>query len=273
MKTSRGKQIVMWMKTDYPIEWVPANQEYILASLREEWRQCALSEGEETERVERQLPMFTTTIHEWRESMDLVGWKALGQALNASWGTQFSADQWFNVLEPAREKTIRELCALLATQARRPLVPPARMLGCQCPTAGIFLAIRCLLVQVGAPCDLRPSTPLAPFLQRWPEVFQQRISRLAPGGLLFTYKQETLTLLVILFYILAALLVLLSLVAGSPWPAIGGVFFYGLGWSAAGCGRWFPGPVTLGSVTTFRGLTEAIIEQQSRTGFGPVKSS
>ena len=273
MKTSRGEQIVIGMKTDYPFEWVPANQEYMLASLREQWRQCALSEGEEAEKVERQLPTFTTTIHEWRESMDLVGWKALGQALNESWGTQFSADQWFNVLEPARERTIRELCALLATQAHRPLVPPVQMLGCKCTTAGVFLAIRSLLVQAGAPRDLRPSTPLAPFLQRWPEVFQQRISRLAPGGLLFTYKQETLTLLVILFYIFVALLVLLSLVAGSPWLAIGGVFFYGLVWTAAGCGRWFPGSVTLESATTFRGLTEAIIKQQSRTGFGLVKSS
>jgi hypothetical protein len=232
-----------------------------------------LSEGEEAEAVARQLHVPTTTVHEWREALDLVGWKALGQALNETWGTRFSPDQWFEVLEPAREKTLQGVCDLLATQARRPLVPPARMLGCECATAGVFLAIRSLLVQAGASPGLRPSTPLAPFLENWPEVFQQQISRLAPGGLLFTHKQETLTLVVILCYVFAALLVLLSLVAGSPWPAIGAVFFYGLGWTAAGCGRWFHDPLTLESATTFRDLTEAIVEQQSRTGFGPVKSS
>ncbi|HEY9172542.1 MAG TPA: hypothetical protein VI136_09690 [Verrucomicrobiae bacterium] len=260
------------MRTGYAIELVLATPEYILASLREEWRQCALSEGEEAEAVERQLPSFTTTVHEWREALDLVGWKSLGQALNESWGTQFSRDQWFQVLEPAREKTLRDVCELLATQARRPLVPPARILGCECATAGVFLAIRSLLVQAGASPGLRPSTPLAPFLEQWPEVFQQQISRLAPGGLPLMRKQETLTLIVTLCYVFAALLVLLGLVVGSPWPAIGGAFFYGLGWTAAGCGRWFADPVTLASVTTFRDLTEAIVEQQSRTGFGPVKS-
>jgi hypothetical protein len=58
---------------------------------------------------------------------------------------------------PAREKTLRGVCELLATQARRPLVPPANMLGRECASAGVFLAMRALLVQVGAPPDLRPS--------------------------------------------------------------------------------------------------------------------
>ncbi len=61
------------MKAGYPIGWVPATPDYIFASLREEWRQCALSEGEEAEEVERQLPALTTTVHEWREALDLVG--------------------------------------------------------------------------------------------------------------------------------------------------------------------------------------------------------
>jgi hypothetical protein len=261
------------MKTEYPIEWAPVAPDYILASLCEEARQCALLEGEDSRDVERCLPTFATTVKEWREAMDLVRWKPLGHALNESWRTDFSTDEWFQVLEPAREKTLREVCELLATRARRPLVPPARIMGCECMTAGLFLAIRSLLVQAGAPPTIRPSTPLASFLQKWPEVFQQDISRLAPGGLLLTHKQETLTLVVILCYILAALLGLLSLVAGSPWPAISAVLFYGLGWTAAGCGKWFPGPLTLESVTTFRDLTETIVEQQSRTGFGPVKSS
>ena len=34
------------MKTDYSIEYVPATPKYILACLREEWRQCAMPDGE-----------------------------------------------------------------------------------------------------------------------------------------------------------------------------------------------------------------------------------
>lgn len=260
------------MKAEYPIEWVPTTAEYILASLRQEWRQCALIEGEQPDDVERELPTFATTVHDWREAMDLVGWNGLGRALNESWGTHFTPDQWFTVLEPAREKTLRGVCELLATEVRRPLVAPARLMGRQCATAGVFLAIRSLLVQAGAPPNLRPSARLEPFLERWPEVFVQQVSRLSPGGLPFTHEQETLTLLVVLCYILAALLVLVSLIAASPWPAIGGVFLYGLGWIGAGCGRWFPGSLKLDSAATFRDLTKAIVEQQSRTGFGPVKT-
>jgi hypothetical protein len=205
--------------------------------------------------------------------MDLVGWRALGRALNESWGTQFTPDQWFLVLEPAREKTLRGVCELLATRARRPVVPPARLLGRECAAAGVFLAIRSLLVQAGAPPALRPSTPLEPFLQKWPEVFLKQISRLSPGGLSFICKQEFLTTVVVFSYILAALLTLLGLLTKDPWLPIAGMALFGLGWIGAGCGCWFPGSLELDSVTNFRGLTEAIIAQQSRSGLGPDKSS
>jgi hypothetical protein len=50
--------------------------------------------------------------------------------------------------------------------------------------------------------------------------------------------------------------------------ASGAVILYGLAWIGAGCGGWFPGPLKLEAVTNFRGLTEAIVEQQRRSGFG-----
>lgn len=261
------------MKPEYSINWVPATPEYILASLREEWRQCALIEGEQPDDIERELPAFAVTVHEWRETLDLLGWRALGRALNESWGTRFTPDQWFSVLEPARERTLRGVCELLATQALRPVVPPARLLGHECAAAGVFLAIRSLLVQAGAPPQLRPSTPLESFLQKWPEVFLTQISRLSPGGLSFTRKQEFLTAVVVLSYILAALLTLLGLLAKDPWLPIAGLALFGLGWIGAGCGRWFQGSLEMDSVTDFRGLTEVIMTQQSRAGLGPVESS
>ncbi len=54
------------MSADYPIQWAPATPGYTLAGLQEEWRQCALRDEE------GQRPTFETTVHEWREAMDLV---------------------------------------------------------------------------------------------------------------------------------------------------------------------------------------------------------
>jgi hypothetical protein len=260
------------MKADYPIECVPATPEYILACIREEWRQSMLLDGEESDDVERQLPTFASTVHKWRETLDLVGWRPLGRALNEDWGTQFTKRQWFSVLMPAREKTLRGVCELLATQACRRLVPPAKMLGRECPSAGVFLAIRAFLVQAGAPPDLRPSTPLEPFLHKWPEVFLQQVSHLAPGGVPFTRQNEGFNTLIALSYILSGLLLLLGLFAKDPWMTCGAVILYGLGWIGAGCGGCFPGPLKLEAVNDFRGLTEAIVERQRRSGFGPENS-
>ena len=90
------------MKTNYPIERVPATPEYILACIREEWRQTVLSDEDDPANVERQLPTFGTTIHEWREALNLLGRRALGRALNECWGTKFSEWRWFSVLVPTR---------------------------------------------------------------------------------------------------------------------------------------------------------------------------
>ena len=256
------------MKADYPIEYVPATPEYILACIREQWRQNALLDGEKPDDAEGQLPTFVTTVYEWREAMDLVGWRPLGKALNEDWETQFTESQWFAVLMPAREKTLGGVCELLATQARRWVLPSAKMLGRECAAAGVFLAMRALLVQAGAPRELRPSTPLEPFLQKWPEVFLQQVSRLAPGGLPFTRQNETFNTLIALSYIFSGLLLLLGLLVKDPWIASGAITLYGLAWIGAGCGRSFPGPLRLEAVTNFHGLTETIVAQQRRSGFG-----
>ena len=74
------------MKVDHPIERVPATPEYVLACFREERHQCAMPNGESDDGKSQQLPTFETTIHEWREALDLVWWSPLGQGLNKLWG-------------------------------------------------------------------------------------------------------------------------------------------------------------------------------------------
>ena len=169
------------MKSSYPITWLPATPEYILAGIQAEWRQFALDCEFTAEDMERQMPTFNTTIRQWCDDAMLDEWTPLGTALNQTWGTKFTRKQWRQVLEPAREKTIRGVCELLATQARRPLIPPAIILGRECKSAGVFLAIRSLLIEAGAPARLRPSSSVEPYLKKWPKVFHEKINRSVHG--------------------------------------------------------------------------------------------
>jgi hypothetical protein len=255
------------MRADHAVQWVPATPEYILACIQEDWRQCALPEEE------GRLPTFETTVHEWREAMNLVWWSPLGQALNKSWGTRFSEWQWFSVLVPARDMQLRGVCKLLATKAQRPVVQPVRILGGNCASAGVFLAIRSLLVSVGASPDLRPSTPLKPFLQKWPKVFLKEVSRLVPGGLPFGFAGNRFARGFVWSAILGGLLLAASGILNEPALIIGGVILFAVGWLGGMFGStWFPAHLTLGNVKTFRGLTEMIVKQQRQVSIGPAKA-
>lgn len=253
------------MKADYPVEWVPATPDYILAAIQEEWRQCAIPD--EAEEPGGSLPGFFTTVHQWREGLGLVGWSRLGYALNKQWGTKISGWRWFQVLVPAREKTLREVCNLLATQARQPVFPRAGFLGCAGQSAGVFLAVRSLLIQAGASRDLRPSTSLEPFLRKWPKVFVKQVSELAPGGLPLAFVNKFFERLAMLSFAAGLLLVLLSALASEPYVVVAGTLLLGAGWLGGLFGpTWFPGRLTLENATTFRGLTEIIVEQRRRCG-------
>ena len=106
---------------------------------------------------------FDTTVEQWRDVGELVAWRALGRALDADWSVGASDDAWERVLEPARRRTLRDVCELIASQARLPVVEPAGMLGGRCDAAGALRAMRA----VGGRHEqgvvrLRPSTPLGP---------------------------------------------------------------------------------------------------------------
>jgi hypothetical protein len=248
------------MKNHYPIEWVPATPEYILRCIQEEWRQCAIVE--EDAKPERQVPTFATTVHQWRDAMDLVWWSPLGHALNKQWRTRISEWQWFKALVPAREKTLRDVCNLLARQARRPAFPKTRLLGCMSGATGVFLVIRSLLETAGASPEVRPSALLAPYLEKFPRVFDEEVSRLAPGLMIY-YENKFFSGLSCGSLALGVLLLLLSALITEPWLIITGVALFALGWfGGLFGGTWFPGKLRLDEVTTFRGLAEAIVAQQ-----------
>ncbi len=170
------------MDTSYPTTVEPATPEYILTVLRDDHRQQCQYDPEAAE-LDVDLT-FETTVAEWREACDLVGTYDLGRAENEIWGIRCGDDEWRRVLEPAGKRTLADVCELIARHASRPRIRPARLLGSNCTTAGIFLTVRSLLRDAGADADtIAPSTPLAPYTRLHADVFLGPVSRLVPGAL------------------------------------------------------------------------------------------
>jgi hypothetical protein len=167
------------MDSYYPTIDKPATPEYVLSVFIDQHRQ--LSELDDM--VDKTAVLtFDTTIAELRAACDLVDWLQVGRALNAQWGFRYSDEEWFFVLEPAKQRTLRGLCEFIARGARRIQIRPLTVLGKPCATAGAFMTIRSLLRDAGANVgEISPSTPLAGYARRYAKTFLGPISRLAPN--------------------------------------------------------------------------------------------
>jgi hypothetical protein len=128
---------------------------------------------------------FDMTVSEWRDACDLLSnSRKLGRALNEWFETDFSDSQWRSVLRPARRRTLRQVCELIATRAQRPVITPASVLGHECLTAGAFFTIREVLRRADFDvADLRPSTALSTFLETRGGMFVSTVAKLGSMGL------------------------------------------------------------------------------------------
>ena len=86
-----------------------------------------------------------STIPEWREACDLLPWRELATAYNQLFQIECSPPEWKAVLVPAKERTLGDVCELLACHARIPRVREVNIFGAECLHAGAFLTIRALL--------------------------------------------------------------------------------------------------------------------------------
>lgn len=78
--------------------------------------------------------------------------------------------------------TVRGLCHALAQFVEVPAIEPVTVAGHPCRSAGAFLVLRAILADAGVDvADLRPSSPLMPYVWVWPDVFRWHVPRLAPG--------------------------------------------------------------------------------------------
>jgi hypothetical protein len=249
------------MNIDYPVQEVPTTPEYILAVIKDSHRQQCQFDPEAEQDI---LLTFDSTIDEWREACDLLGWRRLAKAMNDWFKTGFSDEQWKAVLEPAKKQKLRCVCELMATKAKRIEIKP---FGNRCVNAGIFLTIRSLLKRAGVEEEIKPSTQIAPFSRNYPEKFLGDIAKMEPGALPLVKLHKP-------FYDYSIGAFLLGLVicgVGSllnPFVVIFGVCFAAFAYAAIYVAtKSRPSKVEFGSVETFRDLTLLIANaRKERSG-------
>ncbi len=159
-----------------------ATPEYVLAAMRNMFHLCHWADWGAAPELEI---TFDTSIQELRDEYDLLDSEKLGRAWDDAWQLGCSDQQWRDVLEPAKEKTLRGVCELISERTTAYKVIPAEILGRECLTAGAFFALRSHLDDAGlGTCDVvTPSASLSEFAKDDPGRFIQAIARLAPGAL------------------------------------------------------------------------------------------
>ena len=247
------------MNIYYPVLETPATPEYILAVLMDCHRHQAEFDPEADPDAKLSLE---TTIAKWRDACDLVAWRPLGHALNQQFSLNFSDKAWHGVLEPAKKRTLYDVCELISIKAKQWRVTPAHYFGQECLAAGVFRSIRSLLADEGVPVtNVKPSTLLAPYLRERPALFIYELARIAPGALPRVRIRNS-----VCFNVALAL-------CGGGWLLM--IFFQHFGaclqaaisiclFAAGYCTAWLaarfmrPRSVTFGSLTTFADLSRTI---------------
>ncbi len=163
------------------VKRVKASADDVLAIFRDNFRH---SENYIPEQDSVDELGFETTIAEWQDICDLVSWKPLGRALNEEWKVCEGDAAWRSVLQPAKKRTLRGVCELLAKSAMIPSIQPARILGRECMAAGAFMTIRSLFKEAGADIsDVTPSTEIADYTVEYGHIFVGSISPLSPNAI------------------------------------------------------------------------------------------
>lgn len=169
------------LNEDHPPSFYDASPDDILAIIKDGHRQQCQYDPEANPDI---VLSRESTVQAWREACDLVGWKALAEAMNAGWRVEIPLQRWREILEPANAHTLGAVCDLLAQHAKLPRIRPAKLLGAECLPAGAFLIVRSYLAAAGVDAkQIAPSTALAEYTRRYPGVFIGPVSHLAPGAL------------------------------------------------------------------------------------------
>jgi hypothetical protein len=108
-----------------------------------------------------------TCIADWQDAQDLLPWHKLAHFYNQLFRIQVAMKDWKAVMCPEEERTLWDVCVLIAQHTRREGIHPVKRLGSDCLTAAVFLRLKQNLGQKGvAVKGLKPSSALSPYLNQ-----------------------------------------------------------------------------------------------------------
>lgn len=152
------------MKRSELLSFRPMTPQDVLAVFLDEHRHAARHDPETDPDFDVR---FDATVRDWRDACDLLPIRKLWPALNSGFAIDISEAEWLSVMRPERDRTIGDVCRLIARHAQTPVVEPLRIFGISCRSGGAFLAIRTLLAREGVPTEsVRPSTALSEFAHK-----------------------------------------------------------------------------------------------------------
>jgi hypothetical protein len=129
-------------------------------------------------------PTADITIHEWRMVYELSGWPLLEHSVRNLFGIDLTVGEYRELLKDWKQTKLTSICERIARHAFAPVAEPVTFFGDTSLAAGMFLAVRRILAECGANVsDLRPSSPITPYLSRYWQKLVPALVRLAPGQL------------------------------------------------------------------------------------------
>ncbi len=139
--------------------------EEVLEIFKEQHRLCSPLDPEADPCADITAEM---TIREWRWANDLLGWKELSQFLNQEFRVNISEKEWYDNLEPAKNRRLIDICKLIARHAHKDNYQPKTLFGHPCIKASVFLTIKRNLKEKGVNVsELKPSSSLTEYLDKY----------------------------------------------------------------------------------------------------------
>jgi len=207
------------------------------------------------------------TVSQWCDAMLIDQPWEIGGYLECTFEITCSRREWDSVLKPRKSKTLGAVCEFIASRARVLNAEPAQVLGVRCEKAGIFLAIRRRLEQVGADVStLRPSSSLRDFaFHGLPTIVGElvRISPIVKTKVEMQRSSDGLHLLGAVVLLLASIgLGVPAFVRPWPWLLIFALVFGSfvlIWWHSGIVSKRPPKCVSFRELRTFRDLCELMV--------------
>ena len=129
---------------------------------------------------------FDSTINYWRSAGDLLPWKPLSEFLNECFGISVSESKWEQALTPSRNRTLRDVCELIAENCKYQDIKPIRILGNECLSASVFLTLKKYLRRRNVDVsNIQPSSLIAPYLKKYYWEMLEQIGIISKGRKIF----------------------------------------------------------------------------------------